>query len=78
MHIYIGILKGVAADIEIHAKEIIDTRRRLNKIYAKHCKKDLDSVEKSMDRDFFMTPEQAKAYGIVDQVVADRASGKAI
>jgi ATP-dependent Clp protease, protease subunit len=61
--------EGQATDIEIHAKEIIDVRRRLDEIIAKHTHKDLDAVRKDTDRDYFMSSEEAKAYGIIDRVI---------
>ena len=56
---------------EIHAKEIIDVRRRLDEIIAKHTHKDLDTVGKDTDRDYFMSSEEAKEYGIIDRVISE-------
>ncbi|WP_366132446.1 ATP-dependent Clp endopeptidase proteolytic subunit ClpP [uncultured Ferrovibrio sp.] len=67
-----GGFQGQAADIEIHAKEILDLRARLNAIYAKHTGQDIATIETAMERDRFMTPEEAKTFGIVDEVVARR------
>jgi len=67
-----GGFQGQAADIEIHAQEILDLRKRLNEIYAKHTGQDVDTVAKALDRDNFMTPEEAKAFGIIDHVVETR------
>ncbi|HLT76522.1 MAG TPA: ATP-dependent Clp endopeptidase proteolytic subunit ClpP [Ferrovibrio sp.] len=67
-----GGFQGQAADIEIHAKEILDLRARLNAIYAKHTGQDVATIESAMERDRFMTPEEAKAFGLVDEVVARR------
>ncbi len=67
-----GGAQGQAADIEIHAREILATRARLNEIYAKHTGQTLSKIEKSMDRDTFMTPEDAKEFGIIDDVVTSR------
>ncbi len=67
-----GGVRGQAADIEIHAKEIINLRRRLNEIYVKHTSKSLKEVEKYMDRDTFLSAEEAKKFGIIDKVVASR------
>ena len=67
-----GGFQGQAADIEIHAKEILDIRARLNGIYAKHTGQDVAAIESAMERDRFMTPEEAKTFGLVDQVVARR------
>lgn len=67
-----GGYQGQATDIEIHAKETLALKRRLNEIYVKHTKQDLSNIEKSMERDNFMTPEQAKEFGIVDSVITKR------
>lgn len=67
-----GGFQGQAADIEIHAKEILDLRARLNGIYAKHTGQDIGTIETAMERDRFMTPEEAKTFGLVDEVVARR------
>jgi len=63
-----GGVQGQAADIEITAKHILATRDRLNRILAENSGKNLDQVEKDVDRDFFMTAQEAKKYGIIDQV----------
>jgi ATP-dependent Clp protease protease subunit len=63
-----GGVQGQATDIEITARHILATRDRLNKILAKNTGKDLAQVEKDVDRDFFMNAEEAKKYGIIDQV----------
>ena len=67
-----GGFQGQAADIEIHAREILKTRDRLNRIYVKHTGQDLSKIETAMDRDRFMTPEEAKDFGLIDEVVAER------
>ncbi|WP_043644485.1 ATP-dependent Clp protease proteolytic subunit [Caenispirillum salinarum] len=67
-----GGFQGQAADIEIHAKEILSIRDRLNKIYVKHTGQPLEEIEKAMERDKFMTPEEAKAFGLIDSVVLSR------
>jgi len=67
-----GGMQGQAADIEIHAREILALRARLNEIYAKHTGQDLSVIELSMDRDNFMTAEAAKDFGIVDDVIVSR------
>src|ERR671912_79999 len=61
--------QGQATDIEIHAKEIIDTRNRLDEILAHHTKKDLEKVARDTERDYFMSAEEAKEYGIIDRVI---------
>jgi ATP-dependent Clp protease, protease subunit len=70
-----GGFQGQATDIEIHAKEIIKTRDRLNKIYVKHTGQELKTIEDAMERDRFMTPQEAKEFGLVDQVIAERPKG---
>ena len=67
-----GGFQGQATDIEIHAKEILDLRKRLNGIYEKHSGKTIKQIEKIMDRDTFMTAEDAKNFGLIDQVVEKR------
>ena len=67
-----GGYQGQATDIEIHAREVLAIKARLNGIFAKHTGQPLDIVEESMERDNFMTPEKAKEYGIIDEVVAKR------
>ena len=67
-----GGFQGQASDIEIHAKEILDLRRRLNSIYEKHTSKSLKQIDKIMDRDTFMTAKDAKAFGLIDAVVEKR------
>jgi ATP-dependent Clp protease protease subunit len=61
--------QGQATDIEIHAKEIIDVRRRLDEILAKHTKQDLDKVAKDTERDYFMSADEAQAYNLIDRVI---------
>ena len=61
--------QGQATDIEIHAKEIIDVRKRLDEIIAKHTNKDLAAVSKDTERDYFMSAEEAREYSIVDRVI---------
>ena len=67
-----GGFQGQATDIEIHAKEILSTRSRLNEIYVKHTGQKLDKIEKAMERDNFMTPEEALSFGLIDEVVEKR------
>ncbi|MEA2346270.1 MAG: ATP-dependent Clp protease, protease subunit [Thermoleophilaceae bacterium] len=61
--------QGQASDIEIHAREIIDTRQRLDKILAKHTGQELDKVANDTERDYFMSAEEAQKYGIIDKVI---------
>jgi ATP-dependent Clp protease protease subunit len=67
-----GGYQGQATDIEIHAKEILATRARLNQVYVKHTGQPLEKIEAAMDRDNFMAPEDALAFGLIDEVVEKR------
>ena len=67
-----GGFQGQATDIEIHAKEILSLRERLNRIYAEHTGQDLKVIEDAMDRDRFLSPEEAVTFGLIDQVVVNR------
>ena len=70
IHQVSGGFSGQATDIEIHAKEIIDVRRRLDEIIAKHTGQDVEKVAKDTERDYFMTAEEATDYKLVDRVIA--------
>jgi ATP-dependent Clp protease, protease subunit len=63
---------GQATDIEIAAKQIIRTRQQLNEIYAQRTGQTLERIEKDMDRDFFMSPQEAKEYGLIDRIIEER------
>ena len=65
--------QGQATDIEIHTKEILDLKKRLNKIYSKHTKKSEDEIKKALERDKFMSPAEAKDFGLIDAVVEKRS-----
>jgi ATP-dependent Clp protease protease subunit len=65
--------QGQASDIAIHAKEILELKDRLNEIYVRHCGQTLEKVETALDRDYFMTPEQAKEWGLIDKIATKRA-----
>ena len=67
-----GGFSGQASDIERHAEDIIKMKRRLNEVYVKHTNQPYEMIEKTLDRDYFMTAEQAKDFGIVDQVLQTR------
>ncbi len=67
-----GGAQGQATDIEIQAKEILNLRSRLNQIYVKHTGQPVDVIEAALERDKFMSPEDAKAFGLIDEVVAAR------
>ncbi len=68
-----GGFQGQASDIERHAQDIIKMKRRLNEIYVQHTGQDYEVIEKTLDRDHFMTAEEAKAFGLVDDVIQYRA-----
>jgi ATP-dependent Clp protease protease subunit len=70
-----GGFSGQAADIEIHAQEILKLRERLNKIYQKHTGQKIAAIEKAMERDKFMSPEDAKTFGLIDEVYEKRPDG---
>lgn len=64
-----GGFRGQATDIEIHAREILDLKKRLNNLYVKHTGKTLPVVEKNMERDNFMTPKEALKFGLIDKII---------
>jgi len=64
--------QGQATDIEIHANEVLALKKRLNEIYSKHTAKTVEDVKKALERDNFMTPESAKEFGLIDEVVEKR------
>ena len=70
-----GGAQGQASDIEIHAREILRTRERLNQIYVEHTGQKLKTIETAMERDKFMSPEEAKEFGLIDEVVNKRPEG---
>lgn len=72
MHQPLGGFQGQAADIEIHAREILHARERLNEILAHHTGQPLDKIARDTDRDYFMSAEEAKEYGVVDRVLTSR------
>jgi ATP-dependent Clp protease protease subunit len=65
--------QGQATDIEIHANEVLALKKRLNEIYSKHTGKSVDDIKKSLERDNFMTPDTAKSFGLIDEVVEKRS-----
>ena len=69
-----GGLAGQASDIEIHAKELLKIKEKLNRLLAKHCNRDLADLERDTDRDNYMSADEAKEYGLIDQVLENRAS----
>ncbi len=67
-----GGFQGQASDIQRHAEDILKTKRRLNEIYVKHSGREYDLIEKTLDRDHFMSADEAKEFGIIDQVFTER------
>ncbi len=76
-HIMRGGLSGQASDIEIAANEMLNTKKRLTEIYARHTGQNFDKLDSAMDRDFYLSAPEALEYGIVDQVVQARKGSKA-
>jgi ATP-dependent Clp protease protease subunit len=77
IHQPLGGFQGQASDIEIHAQEIIDLKKRLNKIMSDHTSQKVTTIAKDTDRDNFLTAEEAKKYGLIDHVLTERAEEKA-
>ena len=67
-----GGFQGQASDIERHAQDIIKLKRRLNEVYVKHTGKDYETIEKTLDRDHFMTADEARDFGLIDKVIESR------
>ncbi len=76
IHQVMGGARGQATDIEIHAKEILTIKRRLNEILVKHTGQSLEKIEKDTDRDHFMSADEAKEYGLIDEVIAEKKDKK--
>ncbi|TIO05552.1 MAG: ATP-dependent Clp protease proteolytic subunit, partial [Mesorhizobium sp.] len=72
LHQPLGGFQGQASDIQRHAEDILRTKRHMTELYAKHCGRTYDEVERTLDRDYFMTAEEAKAWGLVDHVYDTR------
>jgi ATP-dependent Clp protease protease subunit len=70
-----GGYQGQATDIMIHAEETLKLKRRLNEIYVKHTGRKLEDVEAALERDNFMSPEDAKEWGLIDEIVESRSKG---
>ena len=73
IHQPMGGFQGQASDVEIHAREILNRKAKLNEIFARHTGQDLKAVERDTDRDNFLSAEQAQSYGIIDKVLVSRA-----
>ena len=71
-----GGFQGQASDIEIHAREILNLRKRLNEIYVRHTGQDYETIEAAVERDNFMSAEDAKNFGLIDKVETARADGE--
>jgi ATP-dependent Clp protease, protease subunit len=76
LHQVIGGAEGQAVEVEIHARHILRVKDKLNKILAKHTAQLFSKIEKDTDRDFFMTPEEAKSYGLIDEIIKTKGSNK--
>lgn len=76
LHQVIGGAEGQAVEVEIHARHILRVKDKLNKILAKHTAQSFSKIEKDTDRDFFMTPEEAKSYGLIDEIIKAKGGNK--
>jgi len=76
IHQPLGGFQGQASDFEIHAREILDVRERLNRILAEHTGQPLEQIQKDTDRDFFMSASQSVEYGLIDDVMSNRGASK--
>ena len=72
IHQPLGGFQGQATDIEIHAREILNIRRRMNKLYSEHCGRSIQEIEQAVERDNFMSADEAMAFGLVDKVIHNR------
>ncbi|CZT34861.1 ATP-dependent Clp protease proteolytic subunit ClpP [Rhizobium sp. PP-F2F-G38] len=72
-----GGFQGQASDIERHARDILKMKRRLNEVYVKHCGRTYEEVEQTLDRDHFMTSDEALAWGVIDKVITSREAMEA-
>ncbi len=78
IHQPLGGVQGQATDIDIQAREILRVRDELNRIFVHHTGQSLERIQRDTDRDFFMTPDQAKDYGIVDEVISSKPTTRAV
>jgi ATP-dependent Clp protease protease subunit len=76
LHQPLGGMQGPASDLEIHAKEILHAREDINSIIMKHTGQNLRKIEKDTDRDYFMSPQQAVEYGLIDEIIVSRRPSK--
>ena len=78
IHQPLGGVQGQATDIDIQAKEILRVRDELNRIFVHHTGQSMEQIQRDTDRDFFMTPEHAREYGIVDEVISSKPTTRAV
>ena len=78
MHQVSGGFEGQGTDIEIQAREVIGLKRRMEEIYAEHTGKGIEDVSRDMERDFFMSPQEATEYGIIDTVITHREVARTV
>jgi ATP-dependent Clp protease protease subunit len=76
IHQVSGGFQGQGTDIEIQAREVIGLKRRLEEIYARHTERPVEDISRDMERDFFMSPQEAKDYGIIDTVITHREAAR--
>ena len=72
IHQPLGGFKGQATDIEIHAREILNIRNRMNFLYSKHCNRPIQEIERAVERDNFMSAEEALKFGLIDKIITSR------
>jgi len=72
IHQPLGGFQGQATDIEIHAREILNIRKRMNKLYSEHCNRSIEEIEQAVERDNFMSAEEALNFGLIDKVITNR------
>jgi ATP-dependent Clp protease protease subunit len=78
VHQPLGGFQGQASDILIHAEETLQTKRRITRLYAKHCRRTYEEVERTLDRDHFMTAESAREWGLIDRVLSTRGEAELV
>jgi ATP-dependent Clp protease protease subunit len=78
VHQPLGGFQGQASDILIHAEETLQTKRRITRLYAKHCRRTYEEVERTLDRDHFMTAESARDWGLIDRVLSTRGEAELV
>ena len=76
VHQPLGGFQGQASDILIHAEEMLKTKRQIIRLYAEHCRRSFEEVERTLDRDHFMTPEQALEWGLIDRILKQREDSR--